>query len=446
MRNLGATAVAGAAFVAPPPKYRPYTINDLGKIPQVARLPGELRRDMEVVAQVLPFRANNFIVEELIDWSRVPDDPYFRLVFPVREMLLPGHFETMSAALASRDRARIQATANAIRQELNPHPAGQLESNRPCLEGNPLDGMQHKYGETVLFFPSQGQTCHAYCSFCFRWPQFVGEGAWRIASRETDTLIEYIRATPQVTDVLFTGGDPLIMKTRMLAAYIDRLLEADLPNLTSIRLGTKALSFWPHRFLSDPDADELLALFERVVRAGKHLAFMAHFNHGRALTHPKVQAAIARIRNTGAEIRTQSPLLAHINDDPQVWSEMWQEQVKQGCIPYYMFLARDTGAQHYFGVPLARAWDIFQNAYQQVSGLARTVRGPSMSAAPGKVQVMGVNEIEGKRVFTLQFLQGRDPDWVLKPFFAEYDPEALWLDDLRPAFGAERFFFEEGGV
>lgn len=115
---------------------------------------------------------------------------------------------------------------------------------------------------------------------------------------------------------------------------------------------------------------------------------------------------------------------------------------KCGCIPYYMFVVRDTGAQHYFGVPLARACEIFQGAYQQVSGLARTVRGPSMSAAPGKVQVMGVNDIEGERVFTLQFIQARDPDWVLQPFFARHDPEARWLDDLQPAFGAERFFFD----
>ena len=122
---------------------------------------------------------------------------------------------------------------------------------------------------------------------------------------------------------------------------------------------------------------------------------------------------------------------------------MWREQVTAGCIPYYMFLARDTGAQHYFGVPLARACEIFQAAYQQVSGLARTVRGPSMSTTPGKVQVMGVNEIDGEPVFTLQFLQARDPDWVLRPFFARYDPTALWLDDLQPAQNEERFFFDQ---
>ena len=170
---------------------------------------------------------------------------------------------------------------------------------------------------------------------------------------------------------------------------------------------------------------------------------MAHFNHPRELQTDAVQEAIRRIRNTGAQIRTQSPIMKHINDSASAWSEMWKEQVRLGCIPYYMFLARDTGAQDYFAVELERAWKIYRDAYQQVSGIARTVRGPSMSATPGKVQVLGVTEVMGKKVFALRFIQGRNPDWVGKPFFAEYNPEAVWLDDLEPAFGKEHFFYEE---
>ena len=108
-----------------------------------------------------------------------------------------------------------------------------------------------------------------------------------------------------------------------------------------------------------------------------------------------------------------------------------------------MFLARDTGAQHYFAITLEKAWNLFREAFQQVSGIARTVRGPSMSASEGKVQILGVTEIMGEKVFSLQFLQGRNPDWVVRPFFAKYDPNAIWLDDLQPAFGQTAFFFEK---
>ena len=155
-----------------------------------------------------------------------------------------------------------------------------------------------------------------------------------------------------------------------------------------------------------------------------------------------VKEAIKRVRATGAEIRTQSPLLTNINDDPNIWADMWRQQVQLGLIPYYMFVVRDTGAQHYFGVPLVRAQEIFRDAYKQVSGLGRTVRGPSMSATPGKVQVDGVTTINGKKVIALRFLQGRNPDWVQRPFFAQYDENAIWLDDLKPAF-EDKFFFEE---
>jgi hypothetical protein len=80
---------------------------------------------------------------------------------------------------------------------------------------------------------------------------------------------------------------------------------------------------------------------------------------------------------------------------------------------------------------------------QSVSGLSRTARGPSMSAGPDKVEVQGVTEVRGEKVFVLRFLQGRNPDWVQRPFFARFDPKATWLDQLRPALGEDRFFFED---
>jgi KamA family protein len=337
----------------------------------------------------------------------------------------------------------IKATANQIRMELNPHPAGQLNHNVPIYHSEKLHGMQHKYQQTVLFFPSQGQTCYAYCSFCFRWPQFIGMSALKFASREVALLIEYLQSHTEITDVLFTGGDPLIMSVRNLSSYLEPLIQADIPHLRRIRIGTKAFSYWPYKFLTETEGDQLIALFKKVVQTGKHLAIMAHFNHPRELAPQLVKDAIQRVRETGAEIRTQSPLVAHINDQPEVWANLWNTQVDLGCIPYYMFVARDTGAQHYFAVPLIQAWKIFQAAYQGVSGLCRTVRGPSMSTNPGKIQVLGISEIKGQRVIELRFLQGRNPDWVQRPFFAEYDEKAIWLNELKPAFGEKRFFFED---
>ena len=426
------------------PSLKSYTLANFREIPQIQKLSEQEQFEMEVVGNVLPFKANNYVIEQLIDWNNIPKDPMYVLTFPQKGMLKQEHFEKMSTTLKNTsDKKEIANVANEIRLQLNPHPAGQMELNVPTLkDGTKLYGMQHKYKETCLFFPSQSQTCHAYCSFCFRWPQFVGMDEMKFAMKEGEQLVQYLIEHPEITDVLFTGGDPMIMKARMFSKYIETLVEAKLPNLKTIRIGTKSLSYWPYKFLTDDDSELMLDVFKKVTKNDLHLAFMAHFNHLTELSTPSVKRAIQEVRATGAQIRTQSPLLAHINDDADMWAKMWTKQVQLGCIPYYMFVVRDTGAQHYFGVSLAEAQEIFRNAYKKVSGLGRTVRGPSMSATPGKVQVDGIVEINGEKVFSLRFLQGRNEDWVSKPFFAKYDENAIWLDDLKPAFG-EKFFFED---
>ncbi|MBD3620092.1 MAG: lysine 2,3-aminomutase [Chromatiales bacterium] len=435
-------AVSSDAFE--PRAFEVYTERHLDRIKPLERLPEAQRFEMQVVASVLPFRVNQYVIDELIDWDNIPDDPIFQLTFPQKGMLNETDFERMAALhRAGAEKKEIQALASEIRAGLNPHPAGQMELNLPRINGEVINGLQHKYRETVLFFPAQGQTCHSYCTFCFRWAQFVGDKELRIASREADTMMAYLREHPQVTDLLLTGGDPMVMKTKNLKQYLEPLLEEDLGHVQTVRIGTKALTFWPYRFVTDPDAEELLDLLARLVQSGKHVALMAHFNHWREMDTDICREAIRRIRATGAQIRSQGPLIAHINDNADDWARMWREQVRLGIIPYYMFVERDTGAKCYFEVPLARAWHIYRDAMQQVSGLARTARGPSMSAGPGKIEIQGVTEINGEKVFALRFIQGRNPDWVQRPFFARYDEEATWLDDLKPAFGEEKFFFED---
>jgi len=233
------------------------------------------------------------------------------------------------------------------------------------------------------------------------------------------------------------------MKTSVLRRYIEPLLDPSLEHVISIRIGTKATAYWPHRFVADSDADDLLRLFEQIRGSGRHVALMAHYSHPRELEPAVAQEAVRRIHSAGATVRCQAPLIRRVNDSSDLWAEMWRKQVRLGAVPYYMFVERDTGPKNYFEVPLVRAWEIFVDAYKQVSGLGRTVRGPSMSATPGKVLVSGVASVRGEDVIVLQFLQARNPDWVGRPFFAKYDPNATWLDELEPAFDEDRFFFEE---
>lgn len=427
-------------------RFQPITSKNVATTPQWAMLPADAREALLLISQVLPFRTNRYVMDELIDWSAVPEDPIYQVNFLQREMLLPQQYLRLAEVLrAGASRPAVEATVAAIRLELNPHPGAQMSKNaagRSSATGK-LGGIQHKYRETVLYFPQQAQTCHSYCTFCFRWAQFVGDSSLRFASSSASELTEYLRNHRSVTDVLVTGGDPMVLKTRSLAEIFEPLLQPEFERVANIRIGTKSVANWPHRFVTDSDADSLLRLFERVVACGRHLTIVAHYNHPRELSTPVARLAIERIRATGAVIRMQSPVLRRVNDDADVWGELWSTGVRLGCVPYYMFVERDTGPHHYFSVKLEKAAAIFRQAYSSVSGLARTVRGPTMSTTSGKVLLNGSTSVSGVKVFALQFVQARDPRLVGRPFFALHDAEATWFSELTPAFPTDRLFFEE---
>jgi KamA family protein len=427
-----------------PRKMKFYSVKDIDSIPQLKLLNKNEKFALKVVSSVLPFRTNNYVVEELIDWTRIPEDPIYQLTFLHKDMLTDRQFDRIADAINKNfSQAKFKKVINDTRLELNPHPAGQMTENVPKYEDEPVPGVQHKYKETVLIFPSGGQTCHAFCSFCFRWAQFVGIKNLKFATDESMRFQHYLKTHKEVTDVLLTGGDPMIMGINNIKAYLEPLLKPEFEHIQSIRIGTKSVAYWPYKFVTDNETDDLLKLFDRIVKAGKHLAIMGHYNHWKELMTDVAREAVKRIRNTGAQIRTQSPLIKHINDDPAVWSRMWNDQVKLGCIPYYFFVERNTGAKNYFEIPLVRAYDIFRNAFKKVSGLGRTVRGPSMSSLPGKIAVDGIAEIRGEKVFVLTLIQARNPEWCKRPFFARYDPQASWYTELKPAFNKNKFFFQD---
>lgn len=428
-----------------PKKIKFYSLRDINSMEMLKQnLSEEQIFEIKVVANVLPFRTNNYVVEELIDWNNIPEDPIFQLTFMQSGMLNKIQFSEMAEAIkASSSKEEIRIIANKIRNGLNPHPAGQMIANVPIMDNSIVQGIQHKYKETALVFPSAGQTCHAYCTFCFRWAQFIGDHDLKFATDESNRFQEYLKSHTEISDVLFTGGDPMVMSLSKLEAYFLPLLQPEFDHIKNIRIGTKSLSYWPYRYVTDKDADGILDLFEKIMSAGKHLAFMAHVNHEKELEPEVLHRAVRRLKNVGVKIRTQSPIIKHINDSADAWANMWRKQVNLGMIPYYMFVERETGAQEYFNLPLSRTFEIYRDAFKQISGLQRTARGPLMSATPGKVAIEGVARINGEKVFVLNMLQARNPAWVKRPFFAKYDESSTWLEQLTPAFGDKKFFYED---
>ena len=166
---------------------------------------------------------------------------------------------------------------------------------------------------------------------------------------------------------------------------------------------------------------------------------MGHYNHPAELRHPIAQQALRRIIATGATVRIQAPLIRHINENPADWAELWTTGVRLGAVPYYMFVERDTGPSDYFSAAVGARLRYLP------AGLPHGVRTGAHSARAvherlsRKVLVDGIVDLAGEKVFALQFLQARNPDWVRRPFYARFDPLATWLDELQPAFGEKRF-------
>jgi L-lysine 2,3-aminomutase len=230
-------------------------------------------------------------------------------------------------------------------------------------------------------------------------------------------------------------------------------------SVQTLRIGTKSVASWPHRYVTDSDADATLRLFEEIAEAGKTPAVMAHLSHPVELEPAIARTALARIRDTGAVVYCQAPIIGRVNNDAAAWARLWRAEQRAGAVPYYMFVARDTGPRDYFKVPLARAAEVFRDAYSTLPGLARTVRGPVMSTTGGKVVVDGVvDERDGPdgagrldranaavdgvpgapgtgRFFQLRYLQARDPRLVGRPFRAVYSADAAWIDELELAPG-----------
>src|ERR1700722_4063171 len=192
--------------------FRAYSAKHLDQLTARAGLSDAERLAVRAVATVLPFRTNEYVIESLIDWSAAPDDPIYRLVFPQADMLSADDIAPIADLLARQaPQPAVQAAAHAVRMRLNPHPAGQLMLNIPEVGEAPLPGVQHKYPETVLIFPKQGQTCHAYCTYCFRWAQFVDEPDLKMATDDMARVVGYLQAHQEVTSVRITGGDPRTM-------------------------------------------------------------------------------------------------------------------------------------------------------------------------------------------------------------------------------------------
>ena len=373
----GSTAGGGAKRV----KY-------VRKLDKIEQLSAEERDRLAPVADRYVFRANDYYLG-LIDW----DDP----ADPIRQLIIPREEELTEWGKLDASNEEAVTVAR---------------------------GVQHKYTDTVLLLCNE--VCGAYCRYCFRKRLFMDENDE--ATNDVSEGLRYIAEHPEVTNVLLTGGDPLLMSTRRLVEIFEALRA--IPHVQIIRLGSKMPAFDPYRVLRDPD---LQAAFRKYSTPTKRIYLMAHFDHPRELTDLAVEGIDTCIRN-GVICVNQCPLIRGINDDPRVLAEMYAKLSHIGCPPYYLFQGRPTAGNEPYEVPLVQGWSIFQQALTRGSGLARRARY-CMSHETGKVEVLGIDD---EHVY-LRYHQAKFPGDLGRFFVRRRNDQAYWLDQLEaldrePAF------------
>ncbi|MEM6270157.1 MAG: lysine 2,3-aminomutase [Bacteroidota bacterium] len=386
-------------------KYIPYTYRSFKKSKYYSRLNASERETFDVLAKMFHFKANNYVLDELISWEMVDDDPIYKLVFPRREMLHPTDFGILSCFQQSGvPDGALRPYYDRIKSYMQPRTLTS-ELSFPEIDGTRLPGMYSNFPTMLSLYPAlMSKTCHAYCSYCARWTLFGDSQSQNsFAYDKPEMPVPWLLEHPEVTDALFTGADPLILNASLIRKFIEPLLAVK--TLEVIRISTKALGWWPFRFTSDRDADNLLRLFEYVKLRGKHMTLIAHLTHPRELEHPEVERAVSRILSTGTGIRCQGPLIRGVNDNSEDWYLMWTKQVKMGMTPYYMFVEANHHPTKCFRVPFAESLKIFQVARKRATSLARTVRGPVFVHDLNRVLISGTTEVAGEKYFVLKSLQ-----------------------------------------
>jgi lysine 2,3-aminomutase len=316
-----------------------------------------------------------------------------------------------------------------------------------------VEGSQHKYPPCMLIFDQTTQECFAFCTYCFRHAQVRGDHDMFI-QEDVDQVHAYLRGHTEVTDLLITGGDAGYMPLERLRRYVVPILEdSSLFHVRIVRLGSRMLTYEPERILA-PEYEPMLAFFDHMRDNGLQMTWVAHFSTPRELLNPTTIGAVRRLQNHGVVVRSQSPIMNHISlftdgegrvdveRSAQNWIDLANVLGTLGIRFHSMYCARATGEHHYFTVPLADIDRIFELVFRSVASLNRPSRYITMTTSAGKISILGVAEVGGRKAFVLKFNEARNMEWMDRVFLAQYDETTNRIDFLKP-FDTPEFFFEK---
>ena len=238
---------------------------------------------------------------------------------------------------------------------------------------SPVPGLVHRYPDRVLMLVTT--QCASYCRYCTR-SRLVGDAGAQFSRHDYDRQIDYIARTPQIRDVLLSGGDPLTLPPRMLADILRRLRAIE--HVEIIRIGSRVPVFMPQRIT--PELVDILRQF--------HPLWMnLHFNHAKELT-PEVAEAVARLADAGIPLGAQTVLLAGVNDSVDVMKELLHKLVRNRVRPYYLYQCDLVEGAGHFRTTVSKGIEIIEGLRGHTSGYAIPTFVVDAPGGGGKIPVM----------------------------------------------------------
>jgi lysine 2,3-aminomutase len=289
---------------------------------------------------------------------------------------------------------------------------------------SPVPGLVHRYPDRVLMLVTT--QCASYCRYCTR-SRIVGDPTQTFSRAEFDAQIDYIEKTPQIRDVLLSGGDPMVLAPKLLDMILSRLRA--IPHVEIIRLGSRVPVFLPMRVTEE---------FCEMVSKYHPLWINIHVNHPKEIT-PELAAAADRLTRAGVPLGNQSVLLAGVNDSVHIQRKLVHDLVRIRVRPYYLYQCDLVEGSGHFRTSVSKGVEIMEGLRGHTSGYAVPTYVVDAPGGGGKIPVQPnyvVSQAPGKVV--LRNFEGFITTYS-EP--ADYDPleirEQEALVEPRPEPGQE---------
>jgi lysine 2,3-aminomutase len=288
---------------------------------------------------------------------------------------------------------------------------------------SPVPGLVHRYPDRVLMLVTT--QCASYCRFCTR-SRLVGDSHAQFGTADYARQLAYIAATPQIRDVLISGGDPLMLSQRMLESLLGRLRA--IPHVEVIRIGTRVPVFLPQRITDD---------LVNALRPYHPLWMNIHFNHPREIT-PQVETALARLADAGIPLGSQTVLMAGVNDCPNIMLTLVQKLVRNRVRPYYIYQCDLVHGAGHFRTPVAKGIEIMESLRGHTSGYAIPNFVIDAPEGGGKVPILPnyLLSMSDSRVIVRNY-EGFITTYIQPTDYAPHDPTACTYCQARRSEGGQ---------